>query len=264
MRRLYLRLVTSIFHIVAVIAAYVPSFNPITSPQVNQRLFAGQYFNIQWTNNTSDRISLLLFFWGTQNNWILADNIPNVGTFSWWISDKIAYPTIIDTTSAGNPYWFEIHIFNGSFRDTVGPGADSYVGMGDNLMTMNRGPLWFNITAPIYSVQTRKIETVSKTILSTIYGGTTETFPITWSTVSPTSNSVTDSPTTTSSTSVSMSSNVSSTTTTTSGGLIPDTRLPTFASINGGVVTGAVLHWTQKPWVPWVCFAVVLGAVAVL
>lgn len=263
MRHLHLRLVTSIVYIAAVLADYDPSFNPITSPQPNQRLFAGQYFNIKWTNNTSGPISLLLFFWGTQRNWIIADNIPNVGSFNWWISDKIAYPTIINTVYAGNPYWFEIHIFNGSFRDTVGPGANSYVGLGDTLLKMNRGALWFNITAPTYSVQNFKVQTVSKTIFSTIYGGTTETFKVTWSTVSPTPNSLTNIPTTTGSLSASTSLNMS-TTSTTSINPFPATRLPTFASINGGVVNGSILYWTQNSWLVWVCIAIVFGAVAMI
>jgi len=198
-----------------------PNFNPITSPQPDDTVFAGQYFDIKWTNNTPYPVSLLLYYWGTERNWILADNIPNVGMYHWWVSDQIAYPTLVNTPYAGDPNWFEIHIYNGSFRQAMGPNADSYVGIADSVLKMNRGALWFNITAPIYSVQIYSVETVNPTSFSTISGGTTETIPITWSTVPSPTNTGISAPT--------HSGPISS------GAGRPSQRLPTFASISGGM-----------------------------
>src|SRR5271169_4195552 len=147
----------------AVIADYDTSFNPITNPLPVDTIYAGEYFNITWINNTADPISLLLFFWGTDRNWILADNIPNTGLYRWWVSDQIAYPTLVNTVYAGDPCWFEIHIYNGSFRNTIGPNADSYIGTAEDVMKMDKGGLWFNITAPTYSVEVYSVVTVNPT-----------------------------------------------------------------------------------------------------
>jgi hypothetical protein len=220
-----------------------PNFNPITSPQPDDTLYAGQYFDIRWDNNTAAPISLLLFFWGTNNNWILADNIPNTGVFHWWVSNQIAYPTLVDTPYAGDPYWFEIHIYNGSFRQTIGSGADNYVGVADDVMKMNRGALWFNITAPIYSVQIFDVVTVNPTSFSTISGGTTETEPVTWSTVPSPTTSNGGTITQFSGSTVTGGKPKSNTVATTISG-----RLPTFAAvISGAVANGlflATVFWS--------------------
>lgn len=232
----------------AALADLDSTFNPITKPVSNDRIFAGQYFDIKWINNTPDPISLLLFFWGTNQNWILADNIPNTGVYHWWVSDQIAYPTLVDTIYAGDPNWFEIHIYNGSFRNTIGPGANSYIGNADALMKMNVGGLWFNITAPMYSVQINSVVTVNPTSFSTITGGTTETFPITWSTVP----SPRDGPTGSSAVTPGVAA----------GSRTSTTRIPTFASINGGMSSW---RWSfEGPWIGWVLLTVAVGGLAIL
>ena len=233
------------------VADWDESFNPITNPIPDETLFAGQYFDIKWTITTSDPVSLLLFFWGTNRNWILADNIANTGVYHWWVSDQIAYPTLVNSIYAGDPDWFEIHIYNGSFRNTIGSGADEYVGIADNVMKMNRGAMWFNITAPTYSVQVDKVVTINPTSFSTIWGGTTETFPITWSTVpSPltTDRGQGASPTTTSLATI--------------GSHTSTTRIPTFAIING-----VISNWKGVEGFAqfgWVCAAIVIGVAAIL
>jgi len=227
----------------AVIADYDTSFNPITNPLSDDTIYAGEYFDITWINNTVDPISLLLFFWGTGRNWILADNIPNTGLYHWWVSDKIAYPTLVNTDYAGDPYWFEIHIYNGSFRKTMGPNADSYIGTAENVMKMDKGGLWFNITAPTYSVEVYSVVTVNPTSYKTISGGTTETFPITWPTVPPPS-----------------SLSNSATSGTKVGSRTSTSRVPTFASISEGIP-----NWKSKSIViVWVILAIVVGVVAVV
>lgn len=239
----------------AVFAVEDDSFNPINSPAPDDTIFAGEIFDIRWSNNTADPVSLVLFFWGTEQNWILADNMPNVGVYQWWVNDQIAYPTLVNTPYAGDPFWFEMHIYNGSFRDTIGPNADTYIGDASNLMLMSRGGLWFNITAPIYSVQIFNVVTINPTSFSTVSGGTTETFPITWPTVaSPTNNNVgitTGSilgPTAT-------NSNYGPTT----GGTIY--RLPTFASISGTMVSWGDVRLVWG--VVYVTVAVVIGALII-
>ena len=144
-----------------------------------------------------------------------------MGVYHWWVSDQIAYPTLVDSIYAGDPKWFEIHIYNGSFRNAIGLGEDAYVGIADNVMKMNRGGMWFNITAPTYSVQVEKVVTMNPTSFSTISGGTTESFPVTWSTVpSPPNNGQGASSTITSLATI--------------GGRTSTTRIPTFATINRG------------------------------
>jgi hypothetical protein len=232
-----------------------PNFNPITSPQPDDTVYAGQLFDIQWDNNTADPISLLLFYWGTNNNWILADNIPNTGSFQWWVSNQIAYPTLVDTPYAGDPYWFEIHIYNGSFRQTIGAGADNYVGIADDIMKMNRGALWFNITAPLYSVQIYDVVTVNPTEFSTISGGTTETEPVTWATVpSPTTTNV--------GTITSFSGPTTGAKATTNPTARPSSgRIPTFAAIVSG---GESRRGTLLGMAFWTVCGATLGAFLVL
>ena len=244
-------LVVTALLIAAVVAVEDSSFNPITKPAPDDTVYAGQNFDIRWTNNTADPISLVLFFWGTDQNWILADNIPNVGVYQWWVNDQIAYPTLVNTPYAGDHYWFEIHIYNGSFRNTIGPNADSYIGDASDVMLMSRGGLWFNITAPIYSVQIFSIRTINPTSFSTISGGTTETFPITWATVaSPLGNNLAA----TAATSVGP-------TATGRGTQLTSSRRPTFASISGAI---AAWRNAEAVWgLVWAGFALAIGALAI-
>ena len=67
-----------------------------------------------------------------------------------------------------------IFIPNASFRNTIGPRADAYVGIADDVVEMNHGA----ITAATYSVQVDKVVTINPTSFSTILGGTTETFQL--------------------------------------------------------------------------------------
>ena len=239
-----------------VVAVEDDSFNPITAPAPDDTVYAGEIFNIRWTNNTADPISLVLYFWGTDQNWILADNIPNLGVYQWWVNDQVAYPTLVNTIYAGDPYWFEMHIYNGSFRNTIGPNADSYIGDASDLMLMSRGGLWFNITAPIYSVQIFNVITVNPTSFSTISGGTTETFPITWATVaSPINNNAAF----TAGSSIGPTAAANGNDGTTGG---TSYRTPTFASISGAIVT-----WGNSDalrGIIWAGFVVAIGAVVVL
>ena len=240
----------------AVVAVEDDSFNPITAPAPDDTLYAGEIFTIRWSNNTADPISLVLYFWGTEQNWILADNIPNFGMYQWWVNDQIAYPTLVNTPYAGDPYWFEMHIYNGGFRNTIGPNADSYVGDASDMMLMSRGGLWFNITAPIYAVQIFNVITVNPTSFSTISGGTTETFPITWATVaSPLNNNV----------AVTAGSSIGPTAIPTNKhGTTGATgyRTPTFASISGAMVISGNAN---ALWgIIWAGFAVAIGALVVL
>jgi hypothetical protein len=77
-----------------VVAVEDDSFNPITAPAPDDTVYAGEIFNIRWTNNTADPISLVLYFWGTDQNWILADNIPNLGVYQWWVKSRIQLSSI--------------------------------------------------------------------------------------------------------------------------------------------------------------------------
>jgi hypothetical protein len=241
------------FTISAVLAAYNTSFNPILKPQPYDTVYAGQYTSIQWTPTTSTPISLLLYFWGTGRNWILADNIPNTGSFNWYVSPTIAYPTLVNTPYAGDPNWFEIHIYNGSFRATMGIGADEFVGVASDVMEMDKGGLWFNITAPLYSVQIYNVVTAGG-MVSTVSGGTTVSIPVTWTTGAATSGSTSGS--TGGSTTV-----AGRTLTKTAFGTSLSLRVPTFESISEGIMT-----WSQDGLIRVfvVGMAVILGIIAVL
>jgi hypothetical protein len=239
-----------------VLAIYNTSFNPIIKPQPYDTAYAGQYFDIIWTTTTSTPVSLLLYFWGTGRNWILADNIPNTGIFQWYVSPTIAYPTLVNTPYAGDPDWFEIHIYNGSFRNTMGVSGDEYVGDASDIMEMDKGGLWFNITAPIYSVQIYEVVTAGKTV-STVSGATTMTFPVTWTT-GP--GSMTTSAATSGSSTVSTTREVK--TRTAFGTAGESSRVPTFASVRSDGITMWSSEGTKRVLALGV--ALVLGAVVVL
>ena len=240
-----------------VVAVEDDSFNPINSPAPDDMIFAGEIFDIRWANNTVDPISLVLYFWGTEQNWILADNIPNVGVYQWWVNDQIAYPTLVNTPYAGDPYWFEMHIYNGSFRTTIGPNADSYVGDASDLMLMSRGGLWFNITAPIYSVQIFNVITINPTSFSTESGGTTETFPITWPTVA---SPIGDNVGVTAGASMGPTVTGSNYNTRTAG--TSSYRRPTFASISGATMTWVNVGLTWG--LVWSAVVIVVGALVIV
>jgi hypothetical protein len=245
----FLKILLSTFTLSPVLAAYNTSFNPILKPQPYDTVYAGQYTSIQWTPTTTTPISLLLYFWGTGRNWILADNIPNTGSFNWYVSPTIAYPTLVNTPYAGDPNWFEIHIYNGSFRGVMGVGADEFVGVASDVMEMDKGGLWFNITAPVYSVEIYNVFTAGG-MVSTVSGGTTVSLPVTWTTGGPTSMSTGGSTTV-----------AGRTLTKTAFGTSLSSRVPTFESISEGITT-----WSQDGLIRVfvVGMAVILGIIAVL
>ena len=65
----------------------------------------------------------------------------------------------------------------------MGAEADGFVGIADQQMEMNRGAMWFNITAPRYSVEIVRTVTMAQGGMTSLSsGGVTVTNPVTWTT----------------------------------------------------------------------------------
>lgn len=231
-------------------AAQNTSFNPILKPAPYDTVFAGQYTPITWTPTTRDPISLLLYYWGTSRTWILADNIANTGQFQWFVSPDIAYPTLVDTPYAGDPDWFEIHIYNGSFRQVMGAQADGFVGIADQQMEMNRGAMWFNITAPRYSVEVVKT-VMAGGITSMSSGGITVTNAVTWTTGAVPTPGIKDNGA--GGNGVPTSMVMGGSVTGSRIGNAPSSRVPSFASVKS---SAGISNWRNQ-WTAGILMAVV-------
>ena len=136
----------------------------------------------------------------------------------------------------------------------MGVGADEFVGVASDVMEMDKGGLWFNITAPMYSVQIYNVVTTGG-MVSTVSGGTTVSIPVTWTTGAATSTS-------TSTSGITGSTTVAGRTLTkTAFGTSLSLRVPTFESISEGMTT-----WSQDGLIRVfaVGMAVILGIIAVL
>lgn len=138
----------------------------------------------------------------------------------------------------------------------MGVSGDEYVGDASDVMEMDKGGLWFNITAPTYSVQIYEVVTAGKTV-STVSGATTMMFPVTWTT-GP--GSMTTSAATSGSSTAATTREVK--TRTAIGTIAEGSRVPTFASVQSDGITMWSSEGTKRVLALGV--ALVLGAVVVL